>query len=439
MGFRIPYTNIQIGTIKNLDKPQPQRTKVSERIIMRQQIRKREDVGEWRNALLLAESVTNPDRTHLIKIYKDVDLDGHITGIIGSIKNKIKAKPFMIVDSKGEIDEDKTALFEKEWFFKFIDFIVEAPFWGYSLVQLGDIKDDGFPKIELIPREYIIPELELVKKDLLIGAHTKDTQQNAFFYNETPLKDWFIFIGEKKDMGLFNKATPHALSKKNLFAEMWQYGELFGMPIRKGHTDIKDPERRKQMETMLQNMGSAAWGVFDEDDKIDFIEAKSGDATKTFIQPIKLSNEEISKCFAGQVATFDEKSFVGSAEVQERIFIELIIAFMRNARFIINNQLIPRMVRHRMIPHGFTFKWKAEELLSIIDKAKIITELTGKGYRFSAETVTEEIGIKIDSIEPFAKESWTENEKRAVDEKEDIDGGDAIFKPASEIPAIEKE
>ena len=265
-------------------------------------------------------------------------------------------------------------------------------------MQLGNIKDDGFPEIQLIPREYVVPELELVKKDLFIGAHLKDGKQNAFFFNESPLKDWFIFIGEKKDMGLFNKATPHALSKKNLFAEMWEYGELFGMPIRKGHTDIKDPERRKQMEDMMRNMGSASWGVFDTDDKIDFIETKGGDPTKVFISPIKLSNEEISKAFAGQVATFDEKSFVGSAEVQERIFNELIIAFMRNARFIINNQLIPRMVRHRMIPFGFKFKWKAEEILSINDTAKIITEFTKAGYIISPETVTEEVGIKVDGF-----------------------------------------
>ena len=384
--------------IHNLDRKQPNLTNIAERIVLRQQIRKQDDVGDLRRALLTAESVINPDRTDLIKIYKDVDLDGHITGIIGSIKNKIKAKPFMIVDAKGEIDEDKTALFEKEWYFKFIDFIVEAPFWGFSLVQLGDIKDDGFPDIQLIPREYVVPELELVKKDLFIGAHLKDGKQNAFFFNEAPLKDWFIFIGEKKDMGLFNKATPHALSKKNLFAEMWEYGELFGMPIRKGHTDIKDPERRKQMETMLENMGSASWAVVDTDDKIDFIERKGSDPTKVFISPIKLSNEEISKAFAGQVATFDEKSFVGSAEVQERIFNELIIAFMRNARFIINNQLIPRMVRHRMIPFGFKFKWKAEEILSIIDKAKIITEFAKVGFEVAPDTVTEEVGIKVEGF-----------------------------------------
>ena len=169
--------------IQNLDRKQPNLTRVSERIVMRQQVRRREDIGDWRRALLTAESVINPDRTDLIRIYKDVDLDGHITGIIGSIKNKIKAKPFMIVDSNGEVDEDKTALFEKEWYFKFIDFIVEAPFWGFSLVQLGNIKDDGFPDIQLIPRESVVTTLELVKKDLFIWSHIRDGKQTPFFYN----------------------------------------------------------------------------------------------------------------------------------------------------------------------------------------------------------------------------------------------------------------
>ena len=383
--------------VQNIDKKQPRRTQVASQITLRQQIRKREDIGDWRHALLIAESVDHPDRSELIKIFKDVDLDGHITGIVSSIKNKIKSKPFMIVNPAGELDEDKTELFEKEWFFKFIDFIVEAPFWGYSLVQLGNIKDDGFPDIEMIPREYVVPELELVKKDLHQGLNR--TEQTTFSYNERPLRDWFIFIGEKKDMGLFNKATPHALSKKNLFTEMWEYGELFGMPIRKGHTDLNDPERRKNMENMVRDMGSAAWGVFDKDDTIDFVQVgQTGDATKVFIEPIKLSNEEISKSFAGQVATFDEKSFVGSAEVQERIFNEFIITFMRNTRFIINNQLIPRMVLHRMLPFGFKFKWKAEEILSIIEKSKIITDLTKVGYGFSPETVTEETGLKVEGF-----------------------------------------
>lgn len=383
--------------VQNIDKRQPTRTQIVSRIIKRQQIRQREDVGDWVDALLMAENVDHPDRSQLIKIFKQVDLDGHITGIINAFKDKIKARPFMIVDSNGDENEDLTERFEKEWFFKFLDFIIEAPFWGFSLVELGDIVDDGFPNIQMIPREYVVPERELVKKDLHQGLNR--TEQTVFRYNERPLKDWFIFIGEEKNMGLFNKVAPHALSKKNLFAEMWEYAELFGMPIRKGHTDLNDPERRKNMENMVRDMGSAPWAVLDKDDVIDFVErSETSDATAVFIDPIKISNEEISKTFASQVATFDEKAFVGSAEVQERIFVDVTISKMRTVKFVVNNQLFPRMVFHRMLPPGSKFKWKEEEKLTVIQKSGIIKEMSDSGYQFSAETVTKEVGIEVESI-----------------------------------------
>lgn len=399
MGFKIPYTNIQIGEIQNIDQRQPERTKIIQKLILRQTVRTKEDIKNWRTALLFAESVTMPDRAELIKIYNDVMLDGHINGIINAIKNKIKAKEFLIIKPNGEKDDDVTKLFEKEWFFKFLDFIIESKFWGYSLIQLGDIKNDGFPYIELVPREYVIPEWQIVKKDLYKGRSKKD----GFFYNEPPLKNWFIFVGEKKDMGLLNIASPHALSKKNLLNSAWEFAELFGMPVRIGKTDIRDEQRRKQMEEMLEKMGSAAWGAFDKDDTLEFVESSKSDVYKVFIEPIKFSNDEISKAFTGQMAAFEEKSFVGSAQVQERLFNEFILSFLRQDKFIINNELIPKMVLHRMMPFGHTFKWKTEEVLSVKEKATIITDLTKVGYEFTPQTVTEEVGIPIESFAAPAK------------------------------------
>ena len=70
--------------VHNIDKNQPRRTDIAARIILRQQVRQREDVGDGRHALLLAESADHPDRTALIKIFKDVDVYGHITRIVSS-------------------------------------------------------------------------------------------------------------------------------------------------------------------------------------------------------------------------------------------------------------------------------------------------------------------------------------------------------------------
>ena len=403
--MKIPFTNIIIGkapVIVNLDKKQPTRTKIIKQITERQLIRTRKDIQDWVEAVNLAESKLMPTRTRLQEIYKGVIIDGHVIGIMGAIADKIKAKKFMIVDSNGDKDDEKSKLLEKEWFFKFLDFIVEALFFGYSLVQLGDIIDDGFPNIELVPREHVIPEWEIVKKSLFVN-----NRKDGFRYLERPFKDWFIFIGEKKNLGLLNIAAPHAIAKKSVFASAWEYTEIFGIPIRLGKTDINDPERRKNMEIMLESMGSASFGVFDHDDDIELKEgSKQSGTMEVFSIPIKMANEEISKGFARQTGLFDEKSFVGSVEAQERLFNEMILAIMRNARFIINNQLISRMVIHRILPEGFSFKWADEETLSVKDKAEIIKNLS-PFYTFTPEVVAEQIGIPVENavLSPEVKAS----------------------------------
>lgn len=381
--------------VRNISKKA--RVKIIEQIIKRNQRQIAHDLLDWTNAVNAAKRVLAPNRRLLIDIFERVDDDGHITGIVESIKNKIKAKEFNILNTSGEIDEDATKKFHKLWFFKFLDWMVEAPFFGYSLVQLGDIVDDAFPGIDLVPREYIVPELGIVRRDL----NNRSNQDSDVFHYETDpsLSPWFIFIGSKstKKLGLYNKAAPHAIAKRVLFASAWEYAEIFGMPIRKGHTDVEDPLKKQNMALMLENMGSAAWGVFDTDDNIDLIESDKADATKVYIEPIKLSNQEISKAFAGGTGMFDEKAFIGSAEVQERLFNEFIASFMRNGTFVINDDLIPRMIGHGMLPKGSMFKFLREEVLTVQQKIDAIDKLS-KFYKISPETVTEEIGIKVEGI-----------------------------------------
>ena len=401
----------------DLNKKQPSKASITQTITERQLVRTREDVGKWRKALKRAESVLRPDRTDLQRTYKDVDLDMHITGIIGAIKNKVKAKDFMIVDQNGDEDEDSKKLFDKQWYFDFVDMIIEAPFFGYTLVQLGDIVDDGFPNMEMVPREYVIPDWNIVKKDLRFIS-----RENGIPYLEAPWNKWHIFIGHRKNLGLFNKATPHALAKKNLFASAWEFGEIFGMPIRKGHTDIDDPKRKKNMERMMESMGQAAWGVFDKDDDIQLIESKRTDAYKVFVEPIKLSNNEISKGFTGGAGSLDEKAFVGSAEVQERLFGELVSAFMRMAKFVINDQLFPLMVHHRILKEGLSHKWTQEDTVSTLEKAGIIKDLA-PFFTFSPDVVEEAIGIEVENnvVSQEQKETTVTNRVKELYKSAGID------------------
>lgn len=381
--FTIPYTNIQLGKVKaEVSKRQPLSLKVLEKIIQIQKTRTRRDIEDWKGAINSAQSILRPNRKQLMDVYEDIGRDGHITGIVGAIKNKIKAKKFQV----GE-DDKQTEIFQKKWFFELLDLFVESYFYGYSLLQFKGIKDNSFTGIEEIPRCNVVPEWEVVLKNAL-----QSTKKDSIPYNLPPYDKWTLFIGSKK-LGLFDVAAPHALGKKNLLISCWQNAELFGMPFRKGHTDLTDEERRKNMEKMLANIGTAGWGLFDTDDKIDYLEASKTDAFKVYIEPMKFSNQEISKAFAGQTGVFEENTYVGSSEVHERLFEEFIKAFLRDSNFLINNELIPKMQRLGISIRD-PFSWVDEEYMTKTEKVNQVANLS-KTFEIDPEFAEEYTGIKI--------------------------------------------
>lgn len=60
----------------------------------------RKDIRNWRNAWQLAINVDSPNRQALYDIYRDVDIDLHLTGCIGQRKGFVMARSFKLVDEK---------------------------------------------------------------------------------------------------------------------------------------------------------------------------------------------------------------------------------------------------------------------------------------------------------------------------------------------------
>ena len=95
--MKIPYTNIEIGKIQNIDIRRPAKANIQEKIVAETQLRTKQNISDWVNAVNSAKNTIDPDRQYLMKVYEDIDLDGHITGIITAIKNKVKAKMHNII------------------------------------------------------------------------------------------------------------------------------------------------------------------------------------------------------------------------------------------------------------------------------------------------------------------------------------------------------
>jgi len=386
LGLQIPFTKVEDVSVNR-----PVNADIRKRITSPTQLyRSRQDIATWRAAVTAAESIYNPQRYMLYKCYNDMVLDAHLTAAINQRKSLTLSKEFE-VELNDEESEEYEYIVKQKWFYDFVNYALDSKFYGYSLIQFDSVIDNVFKAVELVPREYVKPEFHIVTNNYSVNYGTD--------YLENPYRNWCIGVGEPRDLGLIMKAAPLVIWKKNAMGAWSEFAEVFGTPLRIGKTNVRDEETRANMENMLKNMGVAAYGVFDTDDLIELIESNRSDAHQVYNEMISRCNSEISKLILGQTSTLDEKSFVGSAEVHERILNNIGFQdeiFIEN---VINAQLVPMMQRLGLLPDGIKICVKSEENMTLEQQSKIDIELLKSGkYKFTPEYLKEKYGSDVIEI-----------------------------------------
>ena len=313
------------------------------------------DMRSWRQAWQRAIDIENPKRQSLYDIYRDVEVDLHLSGCVDQRKGFTQKKAFKLVDAKGKQDDEATTLLETVWFKDLVGYILDSRYWGHSLVQLGDVVSvDGkmsYTGVELVNRKHVIPEYGV------IVIEQSDDWSSGFPYREGPMADWVIEAGKPKDLGLYLKAATQTIPKKNMLAYWDQFGEIFGMPIRIAKTTARDPKDRTQIENMLSSMGAAAWGLFPDGTDIDIKETTRGDAFNVYDKRIERANSELSKGILNQTMTIDNGSSLSQSEVHLEVFENVVEKDADLVRDIVNGQLLPHKVKHGFPVKGLRFEW----------------------------------------------------------------------------------
>lgn len=379
---------INFGKVENATQKLPEKSNIRNQIKFEQTLyRARQDIGTWRSALLQAESVINPNRTNLYRLYKDLILDAHLSACISTRKNQVLQSEFIVCDEKGNEIEDKTKLLQNKWFYDFVNHSLDSLFYGHSLIQFHSLVNDIFKAVELVPREYVKPEYHLVVPNPGMTTGTN--------YLDSPYDKWVIGVGETLNLGLLAKAAPYILWKKLAMGAWAEYTEIFGTPIRIGKTNDRDSVTRTNMEGFLKNLGTAGWGVFDKDDIVELIESNKSDAYEVFDKLIERCNSEISKLIIGQTGTTDEKSYSGSANVHERILYMYKETDEKYLQSVFKYQLIPLMNKHGMGFENLYIKIKEDDKFTSAEKAKIDIELL-KYYTIPKEYIEAEYGTPVE-------------------------------------------
>lgn len=382
-GIHIPFTQIDNAS-KTLPKEVDTRSHIAP--IQAQIYRISQDIRKWRTALTAAENVNNPQRYWLYQTYNDVILDAHTTACIQQRKNLTLSRNFVVLNKDKSENEQLSEMLESQWFRDFLDLSLDSMFWGYSLIQFDSLVNDNFNEVNLVPRQFVKPEFSIVTKNWgdTVGIN----------YKEAPYNEFCIGVGKPRDLGLLNKVAPLVIWKKNALSAWAQHQEIFGSPIRIGKTSSRDQKTTDNMDNMLKNMGVAAWGRFDTSDIIELIESNKADAYMVFDMMIERCNSEIAKLILGQTGTTAEKSFVGSAEVHERIlkqYGENDEHFIEN---VLNYQLIPMLEGLGIKFNGAKIETEEDDELGLVERSKIDLELL-KYYEIDPEYIEKTYGTPV--------------------------------------------
>lgn len=316
----------------------------------------RKDLGEWRNAWQLAINVENPNRRLLYDIYRDVEIDLHLSGCVEQRRGFVLSRSYKLVNESEDEDEEAIYYFNTSWFKQLLKYALESLEWSHSLIELGDLIVDingklTYNGVKLIPRKHVIPEYGRVVAELGQDWRT------GVDYRQAPFSDWLIEAGTPDDLGLYLKAATQTIPKKNALAFWDTFAEIFGMPMRIAKTTVRDDKELAKMEKMMDSMGAELWGIFQQGTDIEIKESTKGDAFNVYDRRIDRANSELSKLIIGQTMTIEDGSSLSQSETHLKVFENLVESDCDMIRDIVNGQLIPRMIRHGFPLKGLRFEW----------------------------------------------------------------------------------
>ncbi len=314
------------------------------------------DIQKWRRAWQLAISIESPNRQALYDIYRDTEIDAHLSGCIDQRRGFVMARSFKIEDKKGTPNSSLKHILQQEWFDEFCRLVLTTPYWGHSLIELGDLGTDGdgclsYNGVQLIDRKYVIPEHHRVITDLGQDWTT------GIDYHEPQWQGNLIEVGRPDDLGLFLKASLHCIPKKNVLAAWDVFSEIFGMPLRTATTSSRDQKEIDRISDMMERMGMAGYAVLPTGTDLQIVESAKSDAYNVYDKRVDRANSEISKLIIGQTMTIEDGSSLSQSQTHLKVFENLVESDAKLLANTVNNQLFPRMIQHGFPLQGYHFAW----------------------------------------------------------------------------------
>jgi len=369
--------------------------------------RQTQDIQKWRTAIQQAEGYAQ-QRTQLFELFEDLLLDGYLRSVIRKRIDQVTNRELQFVKADGTVVEDVTTLVHKTYFEKLLTEIMNAKFWGHSLVELlWPAPGDELPgETILIPRRHVKPRWGIVTENAY------DTQ--GVEYRKKPFADNIIEVGEPEDLGLLMAAAQYVIYKRGNFGDWAEFAEIFGIPFR--WASYNNEQSRQVLETALENAGPAGYVVAPTDADLKFLSGNTtGNGSDVFRFLRQACNEEIAYTILGNTMTTMEARSSGYAQSETHAEGEgdLNASDRRYLLRVLNEKLAPYLERLGYDVAGGHWRFNEEERLSLAQRI--------------------DVDLKVATQVPIGESYWYERygipRPDPGDIREDEEGGDETGGP----------
>jgi hypothetical protein len=316
------------------------------------------------------------------------------------------------------VDEKTTELFKKEWFYKLMNYALDAKAYGYTLVNLGDMINNEFPNLTVVRRWNISPDRHQVTAYVYSLSGLNFLDPNQADANGNKIIDWTIWIDTPSvdgystcGYGYLYKVAYYEIMLRNNMGYNATALELYGQPIRVLKTAKQDPVERAEQENGLAAMGASGWAIIDPTDELELLAGSTGAGkNQGFDNFENRALKMISKIILGHADAMDSQQGKlggedGAADAIKRTE-KIDNQWME---YIVNTKVIPKLMNLGIkIPAGYKFcilnnKEKEEARLKEDTNNKVVSEIAvnmkNAGLQMDPEYFTERTGIPAEKIE----------------------------------------
>lgn len=389
------------------------------------------DIETWRQGISEAENPILPYRVKMQRIYADTFLNGQTFSCISKRKNLSLLKEYGLFNKDVEIEA--SALIQKEWFNLLMSYCLDAQFFGYTLVGLGEMENNEFKKLRLIKRENISPDrLSLAPIVYSPQGVVNFMDEEATDANGNSFYDWSIYVSTPSETGqsicgygLLYKVAIYEIYLRHNLADNATFTELFSQPYRQFKTNKTDRTELDELDKQAKNMGSTAYAITGHDDDIIIHDTSAGGAGYRGYESLEARIEKkISKLLLGHADALDSTpGKLGGGNGEESPVYQALEEitsidnkFLSN---VINTQILPKLRKIGLpIPEGAEFKFKnnseLQEQRENQDRSNKLTAdfvktLYDAGLKVDAAWLTERTGIPLTEFEKPSPQSFNKD------------------------------